>query len=397
MVDDDSTADPGPNRQREIYLEGLFGETPDIPIRFEDLEAAALSALDDPAYDYVAGGAGGEAAMAHNRAAFEQWRLQPRLPNDVADRDLTVDVLGQTIPAPVLLAPVGVQSILHEDAEMGTARAGADLGLPVVLSSAASATLEDVADCLGTAPGWFQLYWPSDRNVAESFVDRAEAAGYDALVVTVDTPMLAWRERDLDAAYLPFLDGEGVANYFADPAFRDRLDAPPDADEFAAIEEFVEVFGDPSLTVDDIEWLCDRTSLPVVVKGVLHGGDAARLVDAGAAGVWVSNHGGRQVDRAVAALDALPAVTAAVPAETTVLFDSGVRRGADVLTAIALGADAVAIGRPYAYGLAIDGEDGVRAVCENLLADLDLTLGLCGRRSITAVDRDLLVRAGPLA
>lgn len=377
-------------------MQGMADVTPDVPVDYEALREAAMASLDEAAYDYVAGGAGGERGIDANRAAFARWRLHPRQPRDVAERDLDVEVLGRRWPAPVCLAPIGVQSILHDEGERASARAAADLGLPYVASSAASTTLEDVADELGEAPGWFQLYWPADRAIAESFVARAEAAGYEALVLTVDTPMLAWRERDVDRAYLPFLDGEGIANYLADPAFRDRLDDPPAENELAAIREFVDVFGNPSLTVDDVAWLCDRTALPVVVKGVLHAKDAADLVDAGVDGVWVSTHGGRQVDRAVAALDALPAVAGAVGDRVPVVFDSGIRRGADALTAIALGADAVALGRPYAYGLAIDGADGVRAVCENLLADLDLTLGLCGRASVDAVDRDLLVRAGPL-
>ena len=374
-------------------MEGMADVTPDLPIDHETLREAAHDALDEDAYDYVAGGAGGEDAVDHNRAAFEQWRLHPRLPRDVGERDLSVDRFGSEVPAPVCLAPVGVQSILHADGELASARAAADLGLPYTVSSAASATLEDVAAALEGTPAWFQLYWPADRAIAESFVDRAEGAGYEALVVTVDTPMLAWRERDLESAYLPFLDGEGIANYLADPAFRERLDAPPEDNELAAIREFVEVFGNPTLTVEDVGWLCDRTDLPVVVKGVLHAEDAAALVDAGAAGVWVSNHGGRQVDRAVAALDALPAIAAAVGDRTTVLFDSGIRRGADVLTAIALGADAVAVGRPYAYGLAIDGQAGVAEVVKNFRADLDLTLGLSGQTAIDDLDRSVLVES----
>jgi lactate 2-monooxygenase len=396
MTDDGMPDQPGPQRLTEIFMQGMADVTPAVPVDYEGLREAALATLDEAASDYVAGGAGGERGVDNNRAAFARWRLHPRQPRDVAERDLSVDLLGEERRAPVCLAPVGVQSILHDEAELASARAAADLGLPYTVSSAASETLEDVADALGEGAGWFQLYWPADRDLAESFVDRAETAGYEAIVLTVDTPMLGWRERDVDNAYLPFLDGEGIANYLADPVFRDRLDVPPEANELAAIQEFVDVFGNPSLTVDDVDWLCERTSLPVIVKGVLHTDDAVDLVDAGATGVWVSNHGGRQVDRAVAALDALPSIGAAVGDDATVLFDSGIRRGADVLTALALGADAVAVGRPYAYGLAVDGEDGVRAVLENLLADLDLTLGLCGRASVDAVDRDLLVRAGPL-
>ena len=385
---------PGPRRQTEIYMEGMADVTPEVPVAFEDLQAAAHEALEGQAYDYVAGGAGGEGTVDHNRRAFASWRLQPRHLRDVAERDLSVDLLGRELPAPVVLAPVGVQSIVHEGGERASARAAADLGLPFVTSSAASQTLEEVAAAAGDGPAWFQLYWPTDPDVAASFVDRAERAGYEAIVVTVDTPMLAWRERDLGRAYLPFLDGEGIANYTSDDAFRARLDRPPEENELAAIREFVEVFGNPGLTFADLAGLAERTDLPVVVKGLLHPEDAREAVDAGADAVWVSNHGGRQVDRSVAALDALPAIADAVGGAVPVIFDSGIRRGADVLTALALGADAVGLGRPYVYGLALEGEAGVRAVCENLLADLDLTLGLCGRRRVAEVDEDLLLPAG---
>ncbi len=394
MAGDGMPDQPGPRRQTEVYMQGMADVTPDVPVAFEELEEAALEVLDGAAYDYVAGGAGGESTVDYNRTAFDRWRLVPRFLRDVEDRDLSTTLFGTEIPAPVLLAPVGVQSIIHEEGELATARAASDLGLPVILSSASSETLEDVADELGGAPGWFQLYWPTDREIAASFVERAEEADYEAIVVTVDTPMLAWRERDVDRAYLPFLDGEGIANYLSDPAFLDRLDTPPEENELAAIREFVDVFGDPSLTFGDLSWLRDQTDLPILVKGLLHPDDATQAVEHGADGVVVSNHGGRQVDRAVPALDALPAVAAAVGDDATVLFDSGIRRGADVLIALALGADAVLLGRPYVYGLAVDGENGVRAVCENLLADLDLTLGLCGRTNLDGVDRSTLLAAG---
>jgi isopentenyl diphosphate isomerase/L-lactate dehydrogenase-like FMN-dependent dehydrogenase len=394
MADDGLRDEPG-DRQLDIYLEGrLEGTTPEIPVAYEELEAAAHEKLADGPYGYVAGGAGGEHAVTHNQAAFDQWRIVPRLPRDVSDRDLSVSILGTDFPAPVMYAPVGVQSIVHEAGEVGTAEAAASLGVPMILSSAASATMEDVGQTLGDTPGWFQLYWPADRDLAASFVERAENAGFEAIVVTVDTPMLAWRERDLTEAYLPFLEADGVANYFADPVFRDRLDQPPEDDEFAAVQEFGRVFGNPALTYDDLAWLDDQTDLDILVKGVLHPDDAEEALENGADGVIVSNHGGRQVDRAVAALDALPAVADRVGGEVPVLFDSGIRRGADILVALALGADAILLGRPYVYGLALDGANGVETVTENLLADLDLTLGLCGHASVADVDEELLIRAG---
>jgi len=390
-MSDEQPDQPGPSRQTDVYMLGLADITPDVPVSYEELRDAALAELDEDAYNYVAGSAGAERTPDHNRRAFEDYRIRPRMLRDVADRDRSVDLFGTTYENPVLLAPIGVLSIIHDDAELGVAQAAKSTELPMILSSASSTSMEAVADELDGHPGWFQLYWSSDRDIATSFVDRAEESGYEALVVTVDTPLLAWRERDIQDAYLPFLDGEGVANYFTDPAFRSRLDAPIEENELAAIKEFVEVFGNPSLTFDDLAWLCDYIDLPVVVKGILHPGDAEAAVDAGAAGVVVSNHGGRQVDNAIGAIHALPDVADRIGDDATVLFDSGIRRGSDALVALALGADAVLLGRPYVYGLAVDGADGVEAVVSNFLADLDLTMGLCGCASLDEIDRDLLV------
>jgi lactate 2-monooxygenase len=381
---------PGDTRQREIYMGGLAEMTPEVPLAYEDLEAAAMEALDGAAFDYVMGGAGAERTVRANAAAFDRWRLVPRFLRDVAERDLFVEVFGVE-QYPFMLAPVGVQSILHEDAELAVARAASAQGVPMVLSSVSSFTIEEVAEALGDTPKWFQLYPSSDREVAASFVARAEAAGYDALVVTVDTPLPGWRERDLQRAYLPFLEGEGIANYTSDPAFRARLDQPPEENPQMAVLEFIDVFGDASLDWEDLAWLCAETDLPVVVKGLLHPADARRATEAGAAGVVVSNHGGRQVDGAIAALDALPRVAEAVADGTAVLFDSGVRRGADAIKALALGADAVLLGRPYAYGLALDGQHGVEEVLRNFRGDLDLTLGLVGHDAVSALDREALV------
>jgi isopentenyl-diphosphate delta-isomerase len=367
-----------------------------VPPSFEELEAAALEAMDGDAYGYVAGGAGGERTVGHNRDAFAEWHLWPRMLRDFSERDLSTELFGTELSVPVLLAPIGVQSIIHEDGELATARAAADLDVPLVASAAASHTMEDIAEELGGTPGWFQLYWPAETELAESFVRRAESAGYEALVVTLDNNILGWRERDIEDAYLPFLDGEGVANYFADDVFRGLLDVPPEENELAAIRTFIDIFGDPSLTFEDLEWLCGFADIPVVVKGVLHPQDAAECVACGADGVIVSNHGGRQVDNAVPALEALPLVVSALDDDVPVLFDSGIRRGSDALVALALGADAVQFGRPYAYGLAIDGQNGVEAVVKNFLADLDLTLGLVGYDDVEEIDREAVVRADEL-
>ncbi|WP_227354913.1 lactate 2-monooxygenase [Haladaptatus salinisoli] len=393
--EDDSSEPFGPNRQREVYAAGMLADrTPDLPASPEDLAELAREELPPEAHAYVAGSAGEESTEDENRRAFDRWRIVPRMLRDVEERDLSVELFGRELPVPVVLAPVGVQSIIHEDGELATARAAADIDVPLVLSSASSETMEDVADELGDTLGWFQLYWSADRDVSASFLRRAEEAGYEAVVVTLDTPMMGWRERDVDHAYLPFLDGEGVANYLSDPAFRDSLDAPPEEDETGALWRFTEIFGDPSLTWDDLDFLRERTDLPVVLKGILHPDDAREAVERGVDGLVVSNHGGRQVDGAIGALDALPGVVDEVGDEVPVLFDSGIRRGADVVRAIALGADAVMLGRPYVYGLGIDGADGVREVLRNFLADLDLTLALSGHVSLAEVDRSVLVETG---
>ena len=327
--------------------------------------------------------------MAANRAAFDRWRLVPRMLRGVpGQRDHTATLLGTTMPAPVLLAPVGVLSIVHPDAEPAAARAAAALGVPMVVSTAGSVALEDVAAAAPGAARWFQLYWPADRALAASFVARAEASGYQALMVTLDTWQLGWRPRDLTQAYLPFLQSVGIANYLSDPVFLDGL---PEGDAGAAVLKFVGLFNDPTLTWDDLAWLRERTSLPIVLKGLQHPDDVRRAVDAGVQAVVCSNHGGRQVDGAVASLDALPGLVD-VADGLPVLFDSGIRSGADAAKALALGAAAVLLGRPWVHGLALAGEAGVHHVLRCFLADLDLQIGLSGHRSAAELSRESLVR-----
>jgi lactate 2-monooxygenase len=377
--------DPGSLVQNAIYLAGKA----EWPISAEDWEARARETLEPPAFDYVAGGAGSEATMRANLEAFERRRIRPRMLTGNAERDLSVEVLGLRSPAPFLLAPIGVLSIVHPEAESAVARASAATGVPMLLSSAASTPLEDVA-ALGP-PRWFQLYWFSDREVTESLVRRAEAAGYGAIVVTLDTLTLGWRDRDLRNAYLPFLRGEGLAQFFSDPVFRARLETAPEDDVQTASIRGLLMFPNLALTWGDLAWLRSVTSLPVLVKGVLSAEDARIALEHGVDGLVVSNHGGRQVDGAVAALDALVEVRDAVGPDAVVLMDSGVRRGADVLKAVALGADAVLLGRPYAYGLAVGGQAGVEAVIRQLAAEVDLTLALAGGRSLRELDRSFVV------
>jgi L-lactate dehydrogenase (cytochrome) len=379
---------------REIYLRGLGGEAPAIPVAVAELEREAVAAMEPRAANYVGAGAGSEDTMRANTAAFRRHRIVPRMLRDVAVRDLSTSVLGTTMPAPLMLAPIGVQSVVHEEGELATARAAAAVGVPMIASTNSHFSMEEIAAAGGEeAPRWFQLYWPNDRRLAQSFVERAERAGYAAIVLTVDTFVPGWKARDLQQAWLPFLNGMGVGNYFQDPVFREGLEKPPEEDQGAATGHFLGVQANPSLTWDDLAWLREQTALPIVVKGIQHVEDAREAVRRGVDGIVVSNHGGRQVDGAVASLDVLPAIAAAVGDDLAVLFDSGVRGGADVLKALALGADAVCLGRPYVWALALEGQTGVEALLKMILAELDLTMALCGLTRPEEIGPSLLAAA----
>lgn len=381
------------------------------------------------AFAYVAGSAGAERTAQANLDAFRTQRIVPRVLRDVAERDLGVELFGVRRPTPLLLAPIGVLELARRGGDALAARAAASLGVPAVLSNQASLPMEEVAAAMDAvrpgAPRWFQLYWSASRDLVASLVDRAERSGCEAIVVTLDTHVLGWRPRDLDLGYLPFSRGLGIAQYTSDPVFRRlvaervaaageraRTRVTPAAvaafasilshhpggfrknlgspEPLASVETFLDVFADPSLDWADLAFLRERTRLPIVLKGVLHPDDARRAVEAGVDAVQVSNHGGRQIDGEVAALDALPGVVEAVGGRLPVLFDSGVRGGADALIALALGARAVAIGRPYVYALALAGEAGVRELLRNVLAELDITLGLSGVRRVDELDASIL-------
>jgi lactate 2-monooxygenase len=376
---------------REIYLRGLGGETPTIPVSVAELESRAIAAMEPRTASYVGAGAGSEETMRANAEALRRRKIVPRMLRDVGERDLSTTLLGTAMPAPLLLAPIGVQKIVHADGELASARAAAAVGTPMIASTASHFSLEQIAAAGGPeAPRWFQLYWANDRRLVESFVGRAERAGYGAIVVTVDTFVPGWKPRDLQQAWLPFLNGMGVANYFQDPVFREALEKTPEEDQGAATGHFLGVQANPSLTWDDLAWLRQQTSLPILVKGIQHVDDARQAARRGLDGIVVSNHGGRQVDGALGSLDALPAIAAAVGSDLAVLFDSGIRGGADVLKALALGADAVCLGRPYIWGLALEGQAGVETVLKMILAELDLTMALCGITSPAEIGPDLL-------
>lgn len=423
---DSIPASIGRKRQETIYIAGFAGRSLPVPVSPDRLEAAALRKLGRDAAAYFAGGAGLERTLAANRAAFDRWRIVQRALRNVATRDLTLELFGRTLPLPILLGPIGVLEMAHREADLPAARAASAAGIPFVASSQASRPMEQIAAAIGNGPRWFQLYWSSRNELTASFVERAEKAGYEAIVVTVDTTLLGWRVRDLDRGYLPFLRGRGIANYTSDPVFPHlpveggALPKPPrpgpgalksvlellrsfpggparavsSGEALAAVRRFLAIYSRPDLTWEDLPFLRERTRLPILLKGIVHPDDAARAVEAGVDGVIVSNHGGRQVDGAIAALDALPGVADAVAGRIPVLFDSGVRTGADIFKALCLGAKAVLIGRPYVYGLALTGERGVGDVIANLAAELDLTLGLAGRRSLRELDRSAVIFSG---
>jgi isopentenyl diphosphate isomerase/L-lactate dehydrogenase-like FMN-dependent dehydrogenase len=376
---------------REIYARGLGGETPAIPVSVAELEERAMATMEPRIANYVGAGAGSEETIRANREAFRRRRIVPRMLRDVSRRDLSTTVLGTTMPAPLLLAPIGVQHGVHPEGELATARAAAAVGVPMIASTASHFSLEEIAAAGGPgAPRWFQLYWPNDPELARSFVTRAEQAGYEAIVLTVDTFIPGWKPRDLQQAWLPFLEGRGVGNYFQDPVFRAKLELTPEEDPGMATGQFLAVQANPALSWNDLATLREMTSLPIVIKGIQHVDDAREAVRRGVDGIVVSNHGGRQVDGAIGSLDALPAITEAVSGEFAVLFDSGVRSGSDVLKALALGADAVCLGRPYLWGLALDGQAGVEVVLKMVLAELDLTMALCGLTRLEEIGPELL-------
>ena len=370
----------------------MADERPEHPVALPELAALAREQLQAEAADYVFGASGAEETMRANEEAFARWRIVPRMLRDVAARDLSVSVLGTELPAPLGLAPTGMQTVVHPEGELATARAAAAVGLPLAVSTLSDNTLERVA-AAADGPKWFQLYWPVNRELAASLLARAEAAGYRALIVTLDTFLPGWKPRDLTRAWQPFLKGIGIANYTSDPVFRALLDRPPEEDPMAAIGQFVTQFSNPRLTWEDLEFLRSRTTLPIALKGILHPDDARLALDHGVDAVVVSNHGGRQVDGAIASLEALPAIVDAVAGELQVLLDSGVRSGADIVKALALGADAVLLGRPYLWGLAAGGEAGVLAVLRGMLAELDLTIALSGHTRPSELDPGLLARA----
>lgn len=407
--------------QKEIYLNGFAGKKLSVSVDLSNLEQKAKSTLSSRAFEYIAGGAGFHHTVSQNRSAFDQYKIIPRMLNDVSERDTSVDILGTKLPTPLLLSPVGVLELCHRDADLAVAKAAAATGVPYIFSNQASYPMEQVAGVMKDSPRWFQMYWSKSRDLVASFARRAEASGCKAIVVTLDTTLLGWRTRDLDIPYLPFLEGKGIAQYTSDPVFQKIMDEPdeepqekraitlhsiaglikmtnryPGGNFFSklisgrprrAVQKFVAIYSNPALTWNDLSFLRENTRLPIILKGIIHADDAKKAIDYGMNGIVISNHGGRQVDGGIATLDALPKIVDVVQNKMPVLIDGGIRGGADMFKALALGANAVCIGRPYAYGLAIAGELGVNHVIRNFMADFELTMALAGCKNIREISR----------
>ena len=381
--------------QNELYGAGLRGVLPKAPVDFASLEARANAAMPLYVLDYVQGGCGDEHTQRHNADAFRHWGMVPRMMVDCTARDLSVELFGLTLPTPIFMAPIGVTGICTQDGhgDLAAARASAATGVPLMVSTLTNDPLEAVVQAAGDTPAFFQLYTPKNVELAESLIGRAEAAGYQAIVVTLDTWVTGWRPRDLNAGNFPQLRGHVLANYFSDPVFTKLLGHPVADDPAATVGLWARLFG-KVLGWDDIAWLRGATKLPIVLKGICHPDDARRAVDAGVDGVYCSNHGGRQANGGIAAIDMLPAVVAA-SGEVPVLFDSGVRSGSDVVKALAMGARAVGIGRPYLYGLALDGADGAAHVLKCILAEADLLMAVNGWPSVAALRDAGVIRQTP--
>lgn len=416
------------DRQRAVYLGGVAGNKPRVPVNVSELEAQAHERMSPEAYAYIAGGAGLESTVERNRRGFEAWRIQPRMLRDVSERDTSIELFGKRYAHPFLTAPIGVLEMAHPEADLAVARACAATDTPMIFSNQASRSMEDCARVMGDAPRWFQLYWSKRNELVESFAKRAEDCGCEAIVVTLDTTLLGWRVRDLDLAYLPFLRGKGIAQYTSDPVFQKIAEEPPEGPQpkrkvtlksiatlfqqaahypggffkglaggraMKSVQTFINIYSRPSLTWEDLKFLRERTRLPILLKGVHHPADARLAVDHGIDGLIISNHGGRQVDGGVSTIEMLPAIVGAVQDRLPLIVDSGIRGGADAFKCLALGAKAVCIGRPYVYGLAIAGQAGVEEVIANFAADLELTMGLAGCRSIAEIKRDCVTRDAP--
>lgn len=413
-------------RQKDIYLSGFNGKLQTIPIASKALELSAQKRISKKAFAYIAGGAGVESTVRRNIEAFDRYAILPRMLRNVGERNTSISLLGKGRVSPFILSPVGVLDMVHQAADLAVARAAASIDVPYIFSNQASFSMESCAAEMNGASHWFQLYWSKSKDLVASFVQRAEQCGCEAIVITLDTTMLGWRTRDLELAYLPFLEGKGIAQYTSDPVFQQLMDETASTNTkrkitlqtlrgliqmvnnypgngfikklksgrpMKAVQTFTNTYTNPNTTWEDLQFLKTLTKLPIILKGILHPDDAQKALDYGMDGIIVSNHGGRQVDGSVSTLEMLPAIAGKIKKQIPVLLDSGIRGGADAFKALALGADAVCVGRPYVYALALAGEEGVRQLLLNYRADFELTMALSGCKSVAEIKTDSLLNA----
>lgn len=407
--------------QRQIYLNGFAGISQTVKISYEALELAAEDKLSAKSFAYIAGGAGNESTMRANRSAFEACKIVPRMLRNVENRDTSIQLLGHKFNTPLFISPIGVLEMAHADADLAVARAASSLNIPYIFSNQASYPMEQTAGVMGDSPRFFQLYWSKSRELVTSLIQRAEKCGCLGIVVTLDTTMLGWRIRDLDLASLPFLEGKGIAQYTSDPVFKQLMEQNiipatkqritlktiqglikmvnnypgsgflkklKSGKPMSAIRHFTGLYSNAATTWEDLAWLRKQTRLPIILKGILATDDAQKAIDYGMDGIFISNHGGRQVDGSISSFEALPDIAKVAKGKVPIIIDSGIRSGADVFKALAMGATAVSIGRPYVYGLAIGGERGVYEVLRNFMSDFELTMGLSGCKNIAEIAPD---------
>nr|WP_304219476.1 alpha-hydroxy acid oxidase [Fredinandcohnia onubensis] len=362
------------SKVKDAYIENIVKDEY-FPVSYEELEQEAKKKMSVGGFGYVRSGAGGEVTLRENQESFAKYSIVPRVLRDVSNIDTSITLFGKTYPHPFLLAPVGMLKLAHEEAELAVSKAAAAYQVPFVQSTVSSYSIEDVAEVSGNSSKWFQLYWSNNKEISFNMVKRAEEAGYEAIVLTVDTVMMGWREEDMKNRFSPLRQGVGKANYEQDPVFLSSLDSQ---DSESIIQGILDNIHHPSLNWTHVVELKERTSLPILLKGILSPDDARLAVENGVDGVIVSNHGGRQLDGVIAAIDALPHIVEEIKGEIPVLFDSGIRRGSDIVKALTLGADAVFIGRPFVYGLAAAGQKGVEKVIGNFIQDTKVSIALAG-------------------
>ncbi|NOT37948.1 MAG: lactate 2-monooxygenase [Saprospiraceae bacterium] len=409
---------------KEIYLKGNSGIKPIIPLCYEELESKAKKALPKNSYDYIYTGAGKHIGVSNNQSAFKKYAIRPRMLHGNASLDTSVKIFDTQLQSPFLFAPIGVLELAHPKGDLELAKASRNLQIPMIISNQASYSMEAITDTLQNMDRWFQLYFSKNYEFVESLIQRAEETKCSAIVITVDTTILGWRQMDLQNAFLPFTLGKGIAQYTSDPVFKKLMQQKPSSynkmaitpalivnmlgalsrfpgsllsnlvskDPIKAIRKFIEIYSKPDLNWNDIRWIKSKTKLPLLIKGILRSDDAKIAMQHGVDGIIVSNHGGRQVDHVISSLDALVEIKSQIPASYPLLLDSGIRTGTDAFIALCLGAKSVLVGRPYVYSLAINGHQGVTECMNNFITELHIMMMLSGVKNLNELSPELLVK-----